>query len=109
MQSKHNSDIHSRFRWAACQLESLARCLSPRAIRLALKTLPRDLDETYDRMLQNIPAEYKSSSIRLLQFLVFTKRPLKLVEAVEVIATEIEQEPQGFDPDGRLSLKADVL
>ncbi|KAF6513695.1 hypothetical protein HZS61_007020 [Fusarium oxysporum f. sp. conglutinans] len=97
------------FRWAACQLESLARCLSPKAIKLALRSLPRDLNETYYRMLQNIPAEYKSSAIRLLQFLVYTKRPLRLAEAIEVIATEIDQEPRGFDVDGRLSLKADVL
>ncbi|KAM5527809.1 hypothetical protein FOXYSP1_19682 [Fusarium oxysporum f. sp. phaseoli] len=60
-------------------------------------------------MLKNIPAEYKSSAIRLLQFLVYTKRPLTLAEAIEVIATEIDQEPRGFDVDGRLSLKADVL
>ncbi|KAG5827100.1 hypothetical protein H9Q74_002810 [Fusarium xylarioides] len=60
-------------------------------------------------MLKNIPAEYKSSAIHLLQFLIYTKRPLTLAEAVKVIATEIDQEPQGFDVDGRLSLKADVL
>ncbi|EXL39659.1 hypothetical protein FOCG_17746 [Fusarium oxysporum f. sp. radicis-lycopersici 26381] len=97
------------FRWAACQLESLARCLSPKAIKIALRSLPRDLNETYYRMLHNIPSEYKSSAIRLLQFLVYTKRPLTLAEAIEVIATEIDQEPRGFDVDGRLSLKADVL
>ncbi|KAH7207390.1 hypothetical protein DER44DRAFT_374790 [Fusarium oxysporum] len=97
------------FRWAACQLESLARCLSPKAVKIALRALPRDLNETYYRMLKNIPAEYKSSAIRLLQFLVYTKRPVTLAEAVEVIATEIDQEPRGFDVDGRLSLKADVL
>ncbi|KAI7761726.1 hypothetical protein LZL87_013576 [Fusarium oxysporum] len=97
------------FRWAACQLESLARCLSPKAIKIALRSLPRDLNETYYRMVQNIPSEYKSSAIRLLQFLVYTKRPLRLAEAIEVIATEIDREPRGFDVDGRLSLKADVL
>ncbi|KAF6514184.1 hypothetical protein HZS61_006440 [Fusarium oxysporum f. sp. conglutinans] len=97
------------FRWAACQLESLARCLSPKAIKIALRSLPRDLNETYYRMLQNIPSEYKSGAIRLLQFLVYTKRPLTLSEAIEVIATEIDREPRGFDVDGRLSLKADVL
>ncbi|PNP74098.1 hypothetical protein FNYG_12562 [Fusarium nygamai] len=97
------------FRWAACQLETLARCLSPKAIKLALRSLPRDLNETYYRMLKNIPSEYKSGAIRLLQFLVYTKRPLTLAEAIEVIATEIYQEPRGFDVDGRLSLKADIL
>ncbi|SPJ78511.1 related to ankyrin repeat [Fusarium torulosum] len=97
------------FRWAACQLETLARCLSPKAIKIALRSLPRDLNETYYRMLQNIPSEYKSSAIRLLQFLVYTKRPLTLAEAIEVIATEIDQEPRSFDVDGRLSLKTDIL
>ncbi|KNB16400.1 hypothetical protein FOXG_14775 [Fusarium oxysporum f. sp. lycopersici 4287] len=97
------------FRWAACQLESLARCLTPKAIKIALRSLPRDLNETYYRMFQNIPSEYKSSAIRLLQFLVYTKRPLTLAEAIEVIATEIDQEPGGFDVDGRLSLKTDIL
>ncbi|KAF4495255.1 hypothetical protein FAGAP_8612 [Fusarium agapanthi] len=97
------------FRWAACQLERLARCLSPKDIRIALRSLPRDLNETYRRMVQNIPSEYKSSAIRLLQFLVYTKRPLRLAEAIEVIATEVDQEPRGFDVDGRLSLKNDIL
>ncbi|EWZ78238.1 hypothetical protein FOXG_14292 [Fusarium oxysporum f. sp. lycopersici 4287] len=97
------------FRWAACQLESLARCLSPKAIKAALGFLPRDLNETYRRMVQNIPSEYKSGAIRLLQFLVYAKRPLSLSETIEVLATQIDQEPRGFDVDGRLCQKADVL
>ncbi|KAH7186553.1 hypothetical protein BKA60DRAFT_503444 [Fusarium oxysporum] len=102
-------DTSQTFRWAACQLESLARCLSPKAIKIALRSLPRDLNETYDHMLQNIPSEYKSSAIRLLQFLVYTKRPLVLAEAIEVIATEIDREPRGFNVDGRLCQNADVV
>ncbi|KAH7190150.1 hypothetical protein DER44DRAFT_852011 [Fusarium oxysporum] len=97
------------FRWAACQLESLARCLSPAAIEIALESLPGDLNETYRRMVQNIPSEYKSSAIRLLQFLVHTKRPLTLPEAIEVIATEINQEPRGFTVKRRLFQAADIL
>ncbi|KAF9780711.1 hypothetical protein IL306_014842, partial [Fusarium sp. DS 682] len=74
-----------------------------------LKSLPRDLNETYSRMLKNIPPEYRRGSIRLLQFLVHTKRPLKVLEAIEVIATQVDQEPRGFDVDGRLCKKRDVL
>ncbi|KAJ4078218.1 hypothetical protein NW760_015285 [Fusarium oxysporum] len=97
------------FRWAACQLETLARCLSPAAIEEALESLPSDLNETYRRMVQSIPSEYKSSAIRLLQFLVHTRRPLTLPEAIEVIATEINQEPRGFNVKRRLFQAADVL
>ncbi|KAH7186574.1 hypothetical protein BKA60DRAFT_474219 [Fusarium oxysporum] len=97
------------FRWAACQLETLARCLSPAAIAIALESLPSDLNETYRRMVQNIPSEYKSSAVRLLQFLVHTRRPLTLPEAVEVIATGINQEPRGFTVKHRLFQAADIL
>jgi hypothetical protein len=60
-------------------------------------------------MLYNIPSEYKSGAIRLLQFLVYAKRPLSLSGAIEVLATQIDQEPRGFDVDSRLCQKADVL
>ncbi|GKU17318.1 unnamed protein product, partial [Fusarium langsethiae] len=90
-------------------LETLARCLSPAAIEIALVSLPRDLNETYYRMLENIPSEYRRGAIRLLQFLVHTNRPLTLSEAIEVIATEINQEPRGFDIKRRLFQAADIL
>ncbi|RKK89373.1 hypothetical protein BFJ68_g16728 [Fusarium oxysporum] len=48
-------------------------------------------------------------AIRLLQFLVHTRRPLNVLEAIEVIATKVDQEPRGFDVDGRLCQKRDVL
>ncbi|VBB84475.1 Putative protein of unknown function [Podospora comata] len=98
-----------RFRWAACQLASLAKCMSPKDIETALKTLPRDLNETYQRMLQNIPANLKKDAIRLLQFLVHGKRPLTLHEAVEVIATQTDEEPRGFDLKRRLFRDDDIL
>ncbi|KAM0225546.1 hypothetical protein ACHAQD_001483 [Fusarium lateritium] len=97
------------FRWAACQLDSLARCLSPRDIKTALNTLPRDLKETYRRILEGIPAEYKNDAIRLLQFLVHAKRPLKVSEAIEVIATQPDQAPLAFSIDGRLCQERDIL
>ncbi|SCO84738.1 uncharacterized protein FRV6_08865 [Fusarium oxysporum] len=109
MRDKIGNGADGMFRWAACQLESLARCLSPAAIEIALLSLPRDLNETYYRMLENIPSEYRRDAIRLLQFLVHTKRPLTLPEAVEVIATEINQEPRGFTVKRRLFQAADIL
>ncbi|KAL6410100.1 hypothetical protein AUP68_06511 [Ilyonectria robusta] len=97
------------FRWAACQLDSLTKCLSPYDIETALGSLPSDLNETYSRMLQNLPMEYKSAAFRLLQFLVYAKRPLMLSEAAEVIATEIDREPRGFHKECRLFQETDVL
>ena len=83
--------------------------MTPKAIETALETLPRDLHETYYRMLQRIPADLAKDAMRLLQFLVYTERPLTLLEAVEVIATQTDGEPRGFNPNRRLFREADVL
>ncbi|RKK95801.1 hypothetical protein BFJ71_g8267 [Fusarium oxysporum] len=90
------------FRWAACQLDSLETCLDREGIETALKSLPLDLNETYNRILQRIPAERKHKAIRLLQFLVCSERPLTLKEAVDVIAVRIDSRPGYFDPEDRL-------
>ncbi|KAF5972070.1 Pfs, NACHT ankyrin domain-containing protein [Fusarium bulbicola] len=97
------------FRWAFCQLDSLARCRHEAAIEEALASLPRNLEDTYRRMIECIPTELKTDAIRLLQFLVHSERPLKLAEAKEVIATQIENEPRGFDIKRRLFCDTDIL
>jgi ankyrin repeat protein len=60
-------------------------------------------------MLESIPADIANDSMRLLKFLVHTKQPLTLMEAVEVIATQTDEEPRGFDPKRRLFRETDVL
>lgn len=74
----------------------------------ALASLPLNLNETYRRMIASIPTELNDDTIRL-QFLVRCKLPLKLAEAKEVIATQIETESQGFHIKRRLFYETDVL
>lgn len=83
-----------RLRWASCQLDSLARCRHEAATEEALSSLPLNLNETYRRRIASILTEIKNDAILLLQFPVHSKRPLKLAEAKEVIATQIENESQ---------------
>ncbi|RYP70409.1 hypothetical protein DL769_004971 [Monosporascus sp. CRB-8-3] len=109
IQKKVGDGADGMFRWAACQLDSLAGCPSPKAIKTALDHLPQDLKETYKRMLCSIPKDLRNSALRLLQFLVHTHRPLTLPEAVEIIATDIEEDPPCFDPDGRVFREEEVL
>jgi ankyrin repeat protein len=59
------------------------------------------LDETYNRILARIPLEYKQNAIRILQFLVFSERPLRIEEAVDAIAVCTERDPW-FDPRDRM-------
>ncbi|CAG9954319.1 unnamed protein product, partial [Clonostachys rosea f. rosea IK726] len=109
IQRKVGDGADGMFRWAFCQLESLARCRHEAAIVNALASLPPDLAATYRRMIESIPTELKTDAMRLLQFLVHMERPLTLAEAKEVIATQIENEPRGFDVKRRLYRDADVL
>ncbi|KAJ5235397.1 NACHT nucleoside triphosphatase [Penicillium citrinum] len=97
------------FRWAFCQINSLAQCRHEAAIEKALISLPMDLNNIYQRMIESIPAERKNDAIRLLQFLVHSKRPLKLAEAKEIIATQIENESRGFNIKRRLFDETDIL
>ncbi|KAL8366135.1 hypothetical protein RB595_004758 [Gaeumannomyces hyphopodioides] len=89
------------FRWAFCQLETLSICANLREVKDALEKLPRNLEETYERMIDSIPNERKKDAMRLLQFLVYCDRPLELGEAIDVIATQTDTESQGFDHERR--------
>jgi len=46
-----------RFRWAVCQVDILQRKRTEDEIRKAIKQLPETLDETYERILLEIPRE----------------------------------------------------
>uniref|UniRef100_A0A0B7JWZ5 NACHT domain-containing protein n=1 Tax=Bionectria ochroleuca TaxID=29856 RepID=A0A0B7JWZ5_BIOOC len=109
IQCKVGDGADGMFRWAACQLDSLAACSSPNEMKKALRCLPKDLTETYERMLQSIQNSKRTSAIRLLQFLVHSQRPLTVLEAIEVIATEIQIDSQHFDIGNRVFDENEVL
>ncbi|KAJ5449841.1 PfsNACHT and ankyrin domain protein [Penicillium daleae] len=109
IRTKVGDGADGMFRWAFCQLDSLAWCVHEEEIEKALVSLPKTLNETYERMMKSIPVERKTDAIRLLQFLVHSKRPVTLAEAKEIIATQIENEPSGFDIKRRLFNESDLL
>ena len=98
-----DADAHSsnRFRWAACQLDTLERCLDYDELTNALRSLPRDLNETYSRILTSIPEGRRDKAIRILQFLTYSDRPLTVQEAVDAIAIPLNAYRQ-FNPKYRL-------
>jgi ankyrin repeat protein len=65
----------------------LRRCLAP-SVRQILGELPETLDETYERILQEIPKSNRAHTHRLLQCLAAAIRPLFLVELAEVLAVD---------------------
>jgi ankyrin repeat protein len=69
-------------------LDALEHCLDYRSLQQALASLPKTLDETYARILFSIPDEHKQNAIRILQFLTYSERPLRIDEAVDLITVD---------------------
>ncbi|KIW05058.1 uncharacterized protein PV09_04213 [Verruconis gallopava] len=95
------------FRWAACQLAELRKCLKPAQIRAELNKLPKTLDETYARILSNVPEMYRSELRAALIFLAFSARPMTIQEIAE--ATSINVANQSFSVDDRFCDAYDLL
>ncbi|KAI4941700.1 hypothetical protein J4E91_010574 [Alternaria rosae] len=91
-------EAQGMFRWAICQLDVIAECRNLSMLRKSLATLPQTLDQTYDRILTAINEKDRMYTIRILQWLTFSARPLYLEEVAEVVAIDIVREP-AFDPD----------
>ena len=98
-----------RFRWVVCQLDMLRNCITLPALRKALKSLPKTLDETYERILTNIDESYASDVLKLLHFLTFSPRAMSLMELVEVLAIDMDAEEPLFDPENRIPDPKDIL
>jgi len=57
-------------------------------VRLILNELPETLDETYERILQEIPKSNRLQAHRFLQCLTVAVRPLRVEELAEVVAVD---------------------
>ncbi|KAL2062783.1 hypothetical protein VTL71DRAFT_5855 [Oculimacula yallundae] len=92
------------FRWASLQLEELKilRPMKARSIKKVLQTLPKDLDETYERVLMRIPAGNTREALSVLRWISFASRPLYIDEIMDVCAIQLDDDPE-FDADERYS------
>lgn len=76
--------LSSRFHRVCCQLETVRRCLVS-IVRRVLAELPETLDETYERMLQEIPKANEEHALPLVQWLTVAIRPLRMQELAEEV------------------------
>ncbi|CAD6586845.1 MAG: hypothetical protein ASARMPREDX12_002532 [Alectoria sarmentosa] len=97
------------FRWATCQLDNLRMCRSPNAVRQTLRELPKTLFDTYDRILQNVPATYQLQVRKALVWLAYhnSVKPLTLAALAEVVTIDtpnrtFSTEDRFFDPNDLL-------
>ncbi|EER44863.1 ankyrin repeat protein [Histoplasma capsulatum H143] len=95
------------FRWVKCQLDELARLRTDGAIKSALCGLPRDLDETYERILGRISEHDIPLARQALLWLAYASRPLTLSELAE--GAIIQPNITTLDPEDRLHDPEDIL
>lgn len=73
-----------------------------------MASLPKTLDDTYERILCNIDEVHAEDALKVLQWLAFSARPLELQEVAEATAITLEDLPR-FDPEDRLRHPTDIL
>ncbi|KAF9638105.1 Ankyrin-3 [Lasiodiplodia theobromae] len=97
------------FQWVVCQLDQLldhpqTESFGDDEIDEVLRTLPKDLTDTYDRILDRIPKPRKNAAYRLLQILLFCKRPICVLEANEFLSVQCS----GFNVSKRIKYPCEV-
>ncbi|KAL5084923.1 hypothetical protein Trisim1_011277 [Trichoderma cf. simile WF8] len=107
IETRLSEKANGMFRWVTCQLDALENCLDYPTLQKALNSLPKTLDETYTRILTNLPCEYEHYTRRLLQFLAYSERPLTINEAVDALAVDTANKPR-FDPKNRMPVPEEI-
>jgi hypothetical protein len=79
-----------RFLWVKFQLNELCTAESDDAIKKTLRDLPKDLSETYDRLLGRIVGLERQELVkRMFRWIICARRPLFVDELCEGIAFTI--------------------
>ncbi|KAJ5477775.1 hypothetical protein N7530_003284 [Penicillium desertorum] len=107
IQEKLTRGAQGGFRYVECQLREFQRAHNRNQLDKFLRCLPRDLDETYERILYSIDEIYVEDVQRILTVLCFSVRPLTVHELVDAHAVELGEAPY-LDREGR-SYKQDDL
>ncbi|KAF8330209.1 ankyrin repeat-containing domain protein [Amanita rubescens] len=96
------------FRWVACQIEELKKCPNQKVLLGTLESLPKDLEATYDQILQRIDRSMMSCAKVLLHWLILGMRPMKL-EELAIVARFNPSEGGKYDLDLVLAHPDDVI
>jgi hypothetical protein len=65
-------------------MNELQDCFNQDDLEGQLSRLPRSLDEVYNRIVSGISIKYREDALKILQWLSFSIRPLKLAEIAQV-------------------------
>lgn len=85
--------LFARFLMARLYLDSLATKITRRKVKSALEMLPEGLDEIYDETMRRIrfenPSDHADLAMKVLTWIFFAFRPLRVQELQHAIATEV--------------------
>ncbi|PLN82631.1 hypothetical protein BDW42DRAFT_184666 [Aspergillus taichungensis] len=84
------------FRYVQLQLDALKRALNRNHLYRYLHSLPRSLDETYERILDSIDKDYVDDIRRILTMLCFSNQSLTVDELIHAHAVDLN-EPSHLD------------
>ncbi|KAM6496670.1 Ankyrin repeat-containing domain protein [Amanita muscaria] len=77
------------------------------ALKRTIEMLPKDLETTYDQILERIHAADAKHAMKLLYWLIFAIEPLKLEELAIVV--EINEEKNTLDTEEKLDSPNEIL
>ncbi|KAL6714576.1 hypothetical protein ACLMJK_008001 [Lecanora helva] len=85
------------FRWVACQLEAIGRCLNALQLEKTLHSLPKTLDDTYARILDELDEDLVEYVDRILAYLICSFHPIAVQELAEIVPIVAEGDVY-YDP-----------
>ncbi|PGG99833.1 hypothetical protein GX51_06125 [Blastomyces parvus] len=96
------------FQWAVCQLEVLGDCFNEQALRAALGSPPKSLNDMYEQILRDTVRERDSYTSKMLHWLAFACRPLTIAELAEMLTIDLNDDIQ-FDSGRRFFDPREIL
>ena len=82
-----------RFQWVECQLTTLKDCPNLASVRQALRSLPKTLDDHYERIVCSIPEGLTEYALTILRWLSFALTPVTLGTLQGAVAVNIAGNP----------------
>lgn len=105
-----NKGSQGMFRWVSCQVEVIAKCMTPKHLARALESLPKSLSASYTSIIAQIDEFHWEYATKILLWLAISSRPLLVEEAADGLAIDFEADDGPvYDPDLRLHDVWDVM
>ncbi|KAK2811859.1 hypothetical protein FQN50_001897 [Emmonsiellopsis sp. PD_5] len=109
IEEKLIAGANGMFRWVVCQLDELRKCRNVKSLDQTLNSLPKTLDDTYERILLNIPENDRQDALTILKWLAFSARPVLLEEVAEALTIDFEGQHPQYDGTRRYIDTSEIL